>query len=342
MSPNQPLVSIVIPNYNGSRFLAPLFGALERQTALVFETIVVDNGSSDGSRAYLESAAQASPFPLRTIFNERNLGFAAAINQGARAGTAPWIFTLNNDTVPEPGCVEALLECAGGPRAGMVGAKMLFAHDRGQINTAGIAIDWAGIAWDWRGGERDTPDETECTEIFGPSGGAALYARELWEAMGGFDEAYFAYLEDVDLAWRARMAGWNAYLQPRARVYHEHSATLGDESPAKLRLLGRNKVRLVVKNYPASYALRWPVVFAYDVMAVLYATVRGRQTASLRGRLDACREIRSLLTARRRAQAPATDVANWARMIRPLRTPWNVAGRFGHLRGRGRAGSRQR
>ena len=341
MSPNQPLVSIVIPNYNGSRFLAPLFSALERQTASVFETIVVDNGSSDESRTLLESAAKTFPFPLRTILNERNRGFAAAINQGARAGSAPWIFTLNNDTTPEPGCVEALLECAAGHlRAGMVGAKMLFAHDRGQINTAGIAIDWAGIAWDWRGGEQDTPGETECTEIFGPSAGAALYARELWEAMGGLDEAYFAYLEDVDLAWRARMAGWNAYLQPQARVYHEHSATLGDESPAKLRLLGRNKVRLVVKNYPRGYLQRWPAVFAYDVMAVLYATARGRQTASLRGRLDACQEIRSLLAARSRTQAQATDIANWARMIRPLRTPWNVAGRFGHLRMRRRAGGR--
>ena len=113
-----------------------------------------------------------------------------------------------------------------------------------------MAVDRAGIAWDWRGGERDDPGERAVAEIFGPCGGAGLYARRMMLQLGGFDEDFFAYLEDVDLAWRARLAGLRCFYQPPARILPAHSATLGDASPAKRLLLGRHQVWAPPKNRP--------------------------------------------------------------------------------------------
>ena len=132
----------------------------------------------------------------------------------------------------------------------MVASKMLFAHRPEIINSAGIAMDWAGIAWDWRGGEIDTPAEEHDSEVFGPCGGAALYSRRMLDEIGLFDEDFFMYLEDVDLACRARLAGWHCLLPPQARVLHAHSATAGEGSPFKSYQLGRNKIWTLVKNFP--------------------------------------------------------------------------------------------
>lgn len=330
--------TLVVVNYNGSRHLPGLLNCLARQSVRDFALIVVDNGSTDGSLEILAKAAVGGR-AVQILRNPHNLGFAPACNQGIRAacnaegGGGEWIGMLNNDTRPAPDFLEQLLVMAAWlPDIGMVGAKLLRAACPSQIDSAGIAIDRAGIAWDWRGGQPDDPHETGPVEIFGPCGGAALYSRRMLEEVGGFDDDFFAYLEDVDLAWRGRLAGWQAYLQPRARALHAHSATLGDASPLKRYLLARNKVWLLAKDYPDAYFARdWPVVAGYDALAAAWGALRRHDLASVRGRLAGLRTLGPWLAKRRAVHACGQDVENWRRLLAPLAAPWAVPRRYAHL-----------
>ena len=337
MSQNDLQVSIVVLNLNGRRHLPPLLAHLAVQTCRAFELIFVDNGSTDGSAALVEQGCAAYGIPLQMIRNGENRGFAPACNQGLALSRAPFVAMLNNDTRPEPAWLQALLDAAesGGSAAGpvgMVASKMLRAQTPGEIDSAGIAVDWAGIAWDWRGGEVDQPEETELMEIFGPCGGAALYRRDLLTALGGFDADFFAYLEDVDLAWRARLAGWRCLFQPQARLLHAHSATLGDASPRKRFLLGRNKVWLLAKNLPdADLRQHGAAIAAYDALAVGNGAATRGDFAALRGRLAGLAGLGSIWPKRRQVQAQTTDVENWRRFMTPRVPPWDVPARYRHL-----------
>ena len=321
---NHPLLTIVIPNWNGQHLLGRCLTALHAQTWRDFEVIVVDNGSTDGSVAYLRKH-----FPeVRLIANAENRGFAAATNQGIRATQSQHVATLNNDTEADPGWLAALV--AGMKRApdvGMCASTMLFADRPGVINSAGIAIDRAGIAWDRRGGEPDDPAAITPEEVFGPCAGAALYRREMLDAVGLFDEDFVAYMEDVDLAWRARAAGWRCLYIPQARVLHHHSATGKEGSPFKSFHLGRNKVWLLAKNYPARELWHHvPLAVLYDVAAVFYALLARRDLHALRGRLAGLRGIRRMWR-KRSAPCPRGDVA-W---LEPITWPWRVPERYRHI-----------
>jgi len=327
------LVSVLIINLNGERHLPQLIAALQQQTLHGFELIFVDNASTDHSIAIFEDLCQQSALSYSVIANQRNMGFAPACNQGIASAQASWIALLNNDAFPEPTWLECLYTTAqAAAGVGMVAAKLLFAHAPNRINSAGIAIDWAGIAWDWRGGELDHPDESQPVEIFGPCGGAALYSRAMLDEIGGFDEDFFAYLEDVDLAWRARLAGWRSLLEPKARVYHIHSATLGNDSPFKNYLLGRNKVWLITKNYPVPWLLLYlPVILAYDLMSVIGSILRTRNFASLLGRLAAVRQLPLFLKKRHIIQKKWRHADNWQMQMAPLVLPNSVLKRYAHL-----------
>jgi GT2 family glycosyltransferase len=294
----------------------------------------VDNGSGDGSVATAEQLARRYDIPLRTVENETNRGFSPACNQGIAAATGHWLVLLNNDTRPEPNWLEMLVNTAeSAPDVGMVASKMLRATHPEQIDSAGIAVDWMGIVWDWRGGEVDQPDETDVVEVFGPCGGAALYSREMLKAVGTFDEDFFAYMEDVDLAWRARLAGWRCLLQPQARVLHDHSATLGHTSPRKRFLLGRNKVWLLVKNYPDPwFTLYLPLLLAYDAMAATYGLASQGDWVAWQGRLAGLRQIRRFWRKRREIHRHWHDLANWQRGMSPMAAPWQVSRRFAYLK----------
>lgn len=327
-------ISVVVINLNGERHLTQLVAALQAQTLRDFELIFIDNASTDGSVPLMQRLCDQSSLPITLLINERNLGFAPACNQGIRAAQGRWIALLNNDAFPEPGWLEHLWAAAqAGPRLGMIAAKLLFAHQPERINSAGIAIDRAGIAWDWRGGEIDQPDECGPIEIFGPCGGAALYSRPMLEQLGGFDEDFFAYLEDVDLAWRAQLAGWRCVLEPKARVYHVHSATLGDGSPFKNYLLGRNKIWLITKNYPSPWLIVYlPAILGYDLLSVILNALRTRNFSALQGRLAALRQLPRFLHKRRQIQAQPPSGDNWHLLMAPLALPTAVLKRYAHLR----------
>ena len=328
-----PAASLVVLNLNGRRHLAPLLAHLAVQSTRDFELIFVDNGSTDGSLLLVEESCRAYGLTLVAIRNPFNNGFAPASNQGLRAARADHVVMLNNDTLPEPRWLEHLLVTVEQmPGAGMVATKMLFAHNPAMINSAGIAVDAAGIAWDWRGGEQDDPDERGVVEIFGPCGGAGLYLRQMMLQLGGFDEDFFAYLEDVDLAWRARLAGWRCFYQPQARLLHAHSATLGDASPTKRFLLGRNKIWTLIKNLSDRYLLEDGLRAAlYDKLATGYGVLTRGDLASLRGRLAGLRGAGPMLAKRRVIQRAAVDVENWRRFVQPAPVPWAVSRRYAHL-----------
>lgn len=328
-----PFVSVTIVNYNGAQFLPRVLTALTVQTFPDFEIIFVDNNSQDDSLSLVQTYRKRHHPPLRIIANGTNVGFAPACNQALHSARGEWVAFLNNDAWPEPTWLERLLapaDLAGG--VGMVAAKMLFADDPAHINSAGIALDRVGIAWDWRGGEIDTSDETQVVEVFGPCGGAGLYARTLLDTLGGFDDDFFAYLEDADLAWRARLAGWKSVLAPQARVYHIHSATLGNASPFKNYLLGRNKIWSIVKNYPSPWFIQYlPIIIAYDIMAVLYGAMQTHNAAALNGRLAGLRKLPVVFAKRRRIQKKWLDGDNCIRVMKPVLPPWQISRRYSHL-----------
>lgn len=305
------------------------------QTCPDFEVVFVDNGSSDGSVQAAADLGRAFDVDTQIICNITNLGFAPSCNQGIRISQAGRLVMLNNDTQPEPTWLENLVAATeDDPTVGMVASKMLFAHRPGIINSAGIAMDSAGIAWDWRGGQHDRPHEAGLIEVFGPCGGAALYTRPLLDEIGLFDEDFFMYLEDVDIASRARLAGWTCLFQPQARVLHAHSATAGEGSPFKSYQLGRNKVWTLIKNVPEPFLEQhWPEIFGYDLMASTYGFAKRRDSALIRGRLAALQQLPRFLEKRNEIQKRWKDVDNWARLISPVVAPWAVSQRYRHLDG---------
>ena len=184
------------------------------------------------------------------------------------------------------------------------------------------------------GGEPDEDGSGQPEEIFGPCAGAALYRREMLEQVGVFDQDFFAYMEDVDLAWRAQLAGWRCLYVPTARVYHAHSGTAGEGSAFKNRLKGRNSVWTIVKNYPWPQCIHYlPAILLYDLAAIAYTLAVQRDVNPLRGRLEALRGLRTLMLKRRAVQALRV-IPSRAMLSRmdPLESPLQVLGRFRHLR----------
>jgi|DewCreStandDraft_1066081.scaffolds.fasta_scaffold00108_99 GT2 family glycosyltransferase len=296
-----PLVTVAIPNWNGRRHLERCLPAVQALRGVAFETIVVDNGSTDGS---LELLRERFPW-VRLIANPRNLGFAPALNQAIRASTTRYIAALNNDAIPYPDWLCRLVEVAEqDSHIGSCASRMVFDSHPHLIQSAGIAMNCAGIAWDRHVGEPDrTAPDAPPEEVFGASGGAALYRRAMLDEIGLFDERFGSYLEDVDLAWRARLAGWRCLYVPAAVVRHAHSATGGEGSPFKNYYLGRNKLWCIAKNYPWPQVLWYlPVIVLYDLGSLPYTVVVRRDPSPLVGRLAALRGLGPVLAERRRVQ----------------------------------------
>lgn len=239
-------VSVVIPNYNGMDFIDICLKALLTQVEPE-QIIVVDNGSSDGSRERVRDA-----YPrVRLIPLDTNYGFSRAVNEGLRAADTPYVILLNNDTRVCPGFAEALVDALDGDaKAFSAGAKMLQFHAPDRIDDAGnfyCALGWAFA----RGKDKPAELFEQQDRIFAACAGAAIYRKAVLEDIGYFDEAHFAYLEDIDLGYRALIQGWHNLYEPKARVYHVGSGTSGSRyNEFKVSLSSRNSVYLVYKNMP--------------------------------------------------------------------------------------------
>lgn len=239
-------VSIVIPNYNGMAFMEACMQAVLRDAPKA-ELIVVDNASKDGSLEYTREH-----FPeARVLAMDQNYGFARAVNEGILAATRPYVILLNNDTEVEPGFTDALvgaLEADAGAFSAQ--AKLIQLQDPLKLDDAGnfyCALGWAFA----RGKDKSSAEYEEQDEVFAACAGAAVYRKALFEEIGYFDEAHFAYLEDIDIGWRARIFGYRNLYVPKARVLHAGSGTSGSRyNEFKVTLSSRNNIWIIYKNMP--------------------------------------------------------------------------------------------
>jgi GT2 family glycosyltransferase len=249
-----PLISTVILNWNGKEYLHPCLQSVKGQTYPNIEIILVDNASTDGSIEYIKPL-----FPdLYVIMNRENLGYGGGNNRGIEKAKGRYIFILNSDTEIEKECVERLWKCMETDQGIGVTTPKILLHDRRDIiDAAGLTIYQDGLSI---GRGRLEPQEKYCRreEVFFGSGCASLFRKEMLEEIGLFDEDFFAYAEDTDLGWRARLARWKSYYVPEAVVYHHHSKKFGTYSPLKAFLVERNRIWVAWKNFPLPILYLWP------------------------------------------------------------------------------------
>jgi GT2 family glycosyltransferase len=299
-----PAPAVVIPSWNSEGLLPGCIGSI-RATAPAVELLVVDNGSTDGTVAYLEREG------IDHVTLPENVGFAAAVNLGvARTGAAA-ILVLNADTVVEPGAVERLSAAlAADPGLGGVQPRLLQLEAgtrdpaAARLYSAGQALTRDGRAIELGAGERQTPGRTRRREVFGVCGAACLLRRELFEELGGYDESYVSFYEDVDLNVRGRIRGWRFAYEPEAVIWHVGNAswTEGFTRPLaeNARLVARNRLATQLKFMPPAATGRIALV---EAAALTRAARQRRLGATLRGKLEALRRLPPLLAERRRLAA---------------------------------------
>lgn len=238
-------VTVIIPNYNGLRFMEPCFAALEKQTFDGFEILVVDNGSQDGSVEWLKNHG------IPTIFLETNTGFSGAVNVGIGAARTPYVLLLNNDTEAEPEFVGEMVKAIErSPEIFAVSSKMVQMYHRELMDDAGDMYTVLGWAYQRGVGQSAGRYQRE-REVFSACAGASIYRRDIFGEIGYFDEMHFAYLEDIDVSYRAKIRGYHIRYCPTAVVYHVGSGTSGSKyNSFKVKLAARNNIYLNYKNMP--------------------------------------------------------------------------------------------
>jgi GT2 family glycosyltransferase len=300
-----PFLSVIIPNYNGQRFLPTVLAALQAQSFRDFEVILVDDASSDDSVAWVEANFPA----VRLLVNRRNLGFVQSCNAAVDAARGHFVVLLNNDTEPEPTWLAELTQviCAN-PQAAIFASKLLLFEQRDQIHTTGDLLGQDGIPRNRGVWEADRGQYDQHSEIFSGCGGGSAYRKTVWQQLGGFDEAFWMYLEDADLGFRAQLAGWSAVFAPKARVYHHLSATGGGALASYY--VGRNTLWLIAKNMPTALLLRnLPQIVGAQLKIALDAArnyrgaaARARLRGQLAGLLGLPRQLRKRWVIQQRRQ----------------------------------------
>lgn len=299
-------LTLVIPNYNGRALLEAMLPTLATQTYQDFDVVVVDDCSEDDSLAYL----RAHWPEVWVVGRTERRGVTAAMNACLEAASGSELVGLfNNDMELQPDCLaELVAELHRHPEVGSVTPKMLDFAQRDVLDGAGDVLTWRGGGRRRGNGERDVGRYDTAEEVFGPCGGAALYRRAALERVGGFDEDYFAYYEDIDWAFRAQLLGVRCRYVPAAVLYHRGSATLGrGMNDANGYLLWRNPVWLIVKCYPFSSLLRHAPSVLRGQAGNLYTAVRERKLRVWgRAMRDALRGLPAALGKRRRVQRGRT------------------------------------
>jgi GT2 family glycosyltransferase len=272
-------VTVIIPNYNGLAFMEPCFRALDEQVCRDFEVLVVDNGSSDGSVEWLKKKG------IPTIFLETNTGFSGAVNCGIRAADTPYVILLNNDTEPEKQYVGKMIEAIErSKKIFSVSSRMIQLYHRELMDDAGDMYSLMGWAYQRGVGQAVGKYNKPC-RVFSACAGAAIYRREVFEEIGYFDEMHFAYLEDIDVGYRARIAGYDNVYCPSAAVYHVGSGTSGSKyNSFKVRLAARNNIYLNYKNMPLPQLLLNSLPLAMGIgVKYLFFKKRGFEKDYLEG-----------------------------------------------------------
>ncbi|HOR00340.1 MAG TPA: glycosyltransferase family 2 protein [Anaerolineae bacterium] len=312
------LVSVIIPNWNGARHLPTCLDALRRQTHPALEVIVVDNASADESQSIV-----ATRYPeVRLLALPENRGFAGGVNAGIAASRGEIVALLNNDTEAEPQWAAELARAlAEHPDAGAAASKMRLFDRRDTLHAAGDVYRADGLPANRGVWQRDTGQFDREEYVFGGCGGAVAYRRALLEQVGLLDEAFFFNCEDVDLAWRAQLAGWRCIYVPSAVVYHHLSATGGGVTASYYT--GRNTLWVLAKDVPGPVLRRhcWPIVRAQLRISweALKAWRGAAARARLRGQLAGLLGLPRMLGPRRRVQATRRiAIAEVERLLEPV------------------------
>jgi len=310
------LVSVVIVNWNSEQFLERCLAALMAQTVKAHEIILVDNASTDGSVEIVRR------FPsVRLIALDRNTGFAQGNNLAIEAASAEseWIALINPDAFAEPRWLDALLEAAeSNPGFDVFGSKLINAGDPTLLDGAGDVYHVSGLVWRMgHGSPVPTSVENEC-EVFSPCAAAALYRRSALRELGGFDEDYFCYVEDVDLGFRLRLAGHHCLYVPLSVAHHVGSGTTGGQHSDFTMYHGhRNLVWTFAKDMPGFlFWLLLPLHVSLNLVSIIWFTLRGRGGVIWRAKRDALLGLPKMW--RKRQHIQKTRVASIGEVWRQL------------------------
>jgi len=267
--------SIIIPNWNGQELLKDCLVSLAKQTYKNFEIILVDNNSTDNSIGFTEKN-----FPQVSIVKlKKNFGFAKAINTGVKKSNAKYVIFLNNDTEVDKNWFKNLVDCANlHPEVISVNSKLLNYYSRKLIDGIGIIINEVGQAKSIGWQEKDSGQYEKEEYIFGATGGGSLFRRADFVKVGGFDENYFMYSEEVDFAFRAQFLGYKSIYSPKALVYHKHKAT-AKKLPQHIEYWQfRNMTQTIIKDFPTAIVLkkwRWLKIILVHLNTIFYQIKNG-------------------------------------------------------------------
>ncbi len=316
-------ISVIILNYDGRRWLPDCLDAVAAQRdAPPFETLLVDNGSRDGSVDLVRTR-----YPhVRAIETGTNLGFAAGNNAGARDARGAWLAFLNNDTIADRAWLSELVREAGAhPECALITSRLVYMHDASIVDSAGDGYLRAGGAF--KHGHGGTASAFAVSrEVFGACGGAFMIRRDAFEALGGFDPRFFMVYEDVDLSYRARLRGMRVWYAANAVVRHAGSGSLGTVSAPAVFYGQRNLEWTWIKNTPRSLLLRTAVSHAiYSLAGIAHYIRIGRGGEALGGKWAALRALPQVLADRRGIQASRT--ASPPDLIRHMEPDWIAAKR---------------
>ncbi len=299
---SKPFISVIVPNWNGSRYLAGCLDSLRSQSYRQFEVLVVDNGSSDGSDRMVPEL-----YPeFRLVALSSNRGFAAAVNEGIRHSKGDLVVLLNNDAEAEAGWLERLAEASVvHPEVSFFTSKILLYDRRDVIHSAGDFYSKDGVPGNRGVWQQDRGQFDREEYVLAACGAASGWRRSLFEDVGLFDESLFMYCEDVDLSLRAQLRGHHCLYLPGARVYHRLSATGGGETASYY--CGRNFITVAVKNLPSEMVRRyWAELIRTQAHFAVHSIRHLRERAArarLRGQLAGLLEIPRRLGQRRALQA---------------------------------------
>ncbi|NLE43895.1 MAG: glycosyltransferase family 2 protein [Chloroflexi bacterium] len=295
------MASVIIPNWNGAAYIPACLASLRRQTLPEFEVIVADNASTDGSLALL-----ARDYPeVHVVALGTNQGFTGACNAGLEVARGEFVVLLNNDTEADAHWIEEIVAAFGRhPDAGLVASKMLLFDRRDTLHTAGDYYRVNGIPGNRGVWQRDVGQYETEEYVFSACGGTAAYRRAMLDQIGTLDQDFFFSCEDLDLAWRAQLAGWRCVYAPRAIVYHKLGATGGGSTASFYD--GRNMIYLLAKDYPGDlWRNHWRTVVRAQGNITIEALRAWRGAAArarLRGQIAGIIGIPRLLCKRRSVQ----------------------------------------
>lgn len=307
-----PVISIIIINWNGREVLPLCMESLTNQTFQDFEIILVDNGSTDGSVNDLK--AHWPQLSLNIIRLPKNIGFAIANNIGARASNSEWLALLNNDAFPSPTWVETLLSKAREHSEFTFFASRLLQVDRpNMIDGTGDVYHVSGLVWNRQHNHPAHLAVSQVGEVFSPQGAAGLYQRKAFLEIGGFDESYHSYHEDLDLAFRLRLRGHRCLYVPDALVYHKGSFSTGKGSDFAVQYGHRNMVWCYFQNMPGWLFWRYlPEHLLANIFTILHIGSKGQIKAILSAKWNALCGLPRILKKRKAVQqariATATQI----------------------------------